>query len=327
MTHRLSSALALLCVVSIPMDGRADDFTLSDVTMTAFTSFESQRIPLIEDFDSTVAPRTGNLAAAQALVRAGQPFPNVDNSVGSGFASSTATASGVFGVGVNGFFLQNSLPPNEFVASGTWTQTLTNTSNETLPVFGTFLIPAPKISFFGVGNSFPQGANPDLDASARVELRILSTLRRPNELENRVHLNYGMQTVRNPVGELIALPLADAQGLIRRFDEPGGGFSFELPFLTLVDFIFPDLAPGESLDFGYDFIATASTGFGETGVLALIGDPFTLSGGSPFEIRVGGAVPPVTPLPPSTSVPEPATLTLLGLGCLALRPLIARRRV
>jgi hypothetical protein len=133
-----------------------------------------------------------------------------------------------------------------------------------------------------------------------------------------------MTVERDPnLGLILATPLADADGLIDFFVEDDGSFGFDLPFLTLVDFAFRDVGPGESLQFGYDYIATARTGFGETGVLALIGDPFTLSGGSPFEIRVGDALP---PLPETTSVPEPATLTLLGLGCLAIRPLIGRRR-
>jgi PEP-CTERM motif len=68
--------------------------------------------------------------------------------------------------------------------------------------------------------------------------------------------------------------------------------------------------------------ARARPGFRRRSILAQIGDPFNLQA-SGFELKVGGAVP---PLPDSTSVPEPATLTLLGLGCLAIRPLIGRRR-
>jgi hypothetical protein len=55
--------------------------------------------------------------------------------------------------------------------------------------------------------------------------------------------------------------------------------------------------PGESLEFGYDYFATASTGFGETAVFAAIGDPFNLTtGGGRFEFLLGDA--------PPNSVPE-----------------------
>lgn len=328
MTHRLFFTAGLLCVVLIPVDGRADDFVLSDVTMTAFSSFVSQRVPKVTDAETKVAPRSEILTAAQTLVTAGQPYPNQPNSVGSGFASSTATAAGVFGVGVNGFFLQNSLPPNVFEASGTWTQTLTNTSTQTLPTSATFIIPAPEIHFFGVGNSFPAGANPDLDASATVQIKLISTLTRVSGTKDEVvHFDYGMRAERDRnSGLLLASPFADAVGQITRADDFDGGFGFFLPLLTAVDFAFREVGPGESLEFGYEYLATSSTGFGETAVLAAIGDPFNLTaGGGRFEIKVGDGLPPTTP-PTPTTVPEPASLTLLGAGCIALRTLLARRR-
>ena len=56
------------------------------------------------------------------------------------------------------------------------------------------------------------------------------------------------------------------------------------------NFSFGSVGPGESLEFGYDYFATASTGFGETAVFAAIGDPFDLTaGGGHFEFQLGGA--------------------------------------
>ena len=78
--------------------------------------------------------------------------------------------------------------------------------------------------------------------------------------------------------------------------------------------------PGESLEFGYDYFATASTGFGETAVFAAIGDPFDLTaGGGHFEFQVGGA-------PAPTPVPEPGTLALLGIGLMVMLGVSARYR-
>jgi hypothetical protein len=84
-------------------------------------------------------------------------------------------------------------------------------------------------------------------------------------------------------------------------------------------FSFSSVGPGESLEFGYDYFATASTGFGETAVFAAIGDPFSLeAGGGRFEFQVGDA-------PPPNAVPEPSSLTMLGIG-LAVLCIFAHRR-
>ena len=98
-----------------------------------------------------------------------------------------------------------------------------------------------------------------------------------------------MHTLRAPiVGVLLADPTDDALGALSRFDEPDGSFGFRLLPVTK-DFSFGSVGPGESLEFGYDYFATASTGFGETAVFAAIGDPFDLTaGGGHFEFQVGG---------------------------------------
>ena len=92
---------------------------------------------------------------------------------------------------------------------------------------------------------------------------------------------------------------------LSRFDEPDGSFGFRL-LPVVKDFSFGSVRPGESLEFGYDYFATASTGFGETAVFAAIGDPFDLTtGGGRFDLHV-------------SAVPEPGTLSLIALGLAAL---------
>ena len=179
MTTRISQAALLLFASFAPVSVSADSIELSDVRISARASFSSQQVPEKSDFDVKVAPPDQLLQAAQALVIDGLPFPNQPNSQNAGFASSTAVVGGLFGVGVNGFHFQNSLPPNRYFASGTWTQTLTNNSALTQVSTGTISVPAPTIRFFGVGNSFPTGANPDLDASAAVNIRLFSILTLP----------------------------------------------------------------------------------------------------------------------------------------------------
>lgn len=301
-----------LLVTLAPASVQAD-VVLSDVGLTARATFSSQRVtPERSDFHTNTAPPDQLLQAAQALVIEGLPFPNQPNSQNAGFASSAATVGGVFGVGVNGFHFQNSLPPNRYFASGRWTQTLTNNSTVTQVSTAAISIPAPTIRFFGVGNSFPAGADPDLDATANVDIRLTTKLTRANgSVVDTVIFDYGMHILRAPIiGVLLADPTDDALGNLSRFDEPDGSFGFRL-LPVLKTFSFGAVQPGESLEFGYDYFATASTGFGETAVFAAIGDPFDLTTSGQFEVQVN-------------AIPEPGTLVLLALGLATL--CVVRRR-
>jgi MYXO-CTERM domain-containing protein len=315
---RFASSLLAAMTLAAPA-ARAGDVTLSDVSITARATFSSQRVtPEISDFDSKTAPPDQLLQAAQALVREGLPFPNQPNSQNSGFASSAGVVGGVFGVGVNGFHFENSLPPNRYFASGTWSQTLTNDSSTAMTSSGAIFVPAPTLRFFGVGNSFPPGANPDLDATASVDIRLTATLTHADgSTVDNVIFDYGMRTLRAPiVGVLLVDPTDDALGALSRFDEPDGSFGFRLLPVSK-SFSFGTIGPGESMKFGYDYFASASTGFGETAVFAAIGDPFDLSTGGRFEVQ----------FLPVSDVPEPhnLALTAVGLALLAMRR--RRRRV
>ena len=122
---------------------------------------------------------------------------------------------------------------------------------------------------------------------------------------NTVLFDYGMQTVRAPlVGVLLVDPTDDALGALSRFDEPDGSFGFRL-LPVLKNFSFGAVRPGEKLEFGYDYFATASTGFGETGVFAAIGDPFDLTTSGRFDFQV-------------SAIPEPSTLALMAFGLVTL---------
>ena len=197
-------------------------------------------------------------------------------------------------------------PRTATLRRGAWTQTLTNNSTVTQVSNAAISVPAPTIRFFGVGNSFPVGANPDLDATASVDIRLTSKLTHADgSVVETVLFDYGMETVRAPIfGVLLPDPTDDALGALSRFDEPDGSFGFRL-LPVLKNFSFGAVRPGESLEFGYDYFATASTGFGETAVFAAIGDPFDLTTGGRFEFQVG-------------DIPEPSTLVLMALGLATL---------
>ena len=117
-----------------------------------------------------------------------------------------------------------------------------------------------------------------------------------------------MHTLRAPlIGVLLPVPTDDALGALSRFDEPDGSFGFRL-LPVLKNFSYGAVQPGESLEYGYDYFATASTGFGETDVFAAIGDPFDLSMGGRFDFRVNEI----------SAAPEPATLGLIALALAAM---------
>lgn len=312
MTKHMHCAVSLLIAALAPLSASAALIDFSDVEITAFASFDTQLQPQTTAFDSKVAPR--GPTKVEVLVPAGIPFPNLPNSVGSGFASSAGDANGIFGVGVSGFFFQNSLPPHALQASGTNTQTITNNSNVALPFVMDFFIPAPTFQFFGnIGDFFPPGVDPARDATARLSTRILTKVTHPDgTIVEDVRLDYGMTLFRDPdTGVLGVIASPDAGKLaasLIKFDELDGSFGFQLSALGIDDFALGDIGPGDILELSFDYFASASTGFGETGIFAAIGDPFDLTlGGGRFEVEVAAA-----------PIPEPATWTLLAAGLLVV---------
>ena len=322
MNKHIRSATLLLIAALTPVSVSAE-LIFSDVEYTAFTSATTQLLPEVTDFDSKTVP-IFSPASVQAL---SQPtvfsmgFPNIPNSVGSAFASAAQLTLGLSvltGVGVNGFFFENSLPPNALVASTTFSQTLTNnsTTETRFPIAG-FFVPTPTMQFFGVGNFFPPGVDPARDAFASVEARAITKITHPNgSIVENIVFDYGMRTLRSPPpglpgsGVFMVVPLSPQSVGITRFDAPDGSFGFRLPELSVG--INLELGPGDIMEVSFDYFATASTGFGETGIFAAIGDPFNLStGGGRFDLQVGDPG-------PGVPVPEPATWTLLASGLLAL---------
>jgi PEP-CTERM motif len=219
---------------------------------------------------------------------------------------------------VSGFFFRSSLPPNELVASGSSSQSITNNFTATLPLFVDFFIPAPTLQFQNVGNSFPSGADPDRDAFAIARITLSTILTRPDGTTvEKDLLDYGVRSFREPSGGVFtALPIG--AGTPTRFFEVDS-FGFRMPDLAGEDFSIGEVAPGETLEFTYDYFVQGKTGFGETGVFAAIGDPFSLgAGGGRFNLQLGA-------VPPTPSVPEPGTFVMLGLGLVAMSRKVAHR--
>ena len=318
MRHHSRSAVLLLIAALAPVSVSAQDFLgieFSDVELSAFTSVSTQLEAIKTDSDTKSAPK-GAANNVEALVRArGIPFPNLPNSVGSAFASSAGDNTGLFGVGVNGFFFTNSLPPDALLASVTLSQSFTNSSDIDVSLFAGVTIPAPTVALFGIGDFFPAGVDPRRDVTASVGGSILTKITHPDgSIVEDTPLDYGFHIFRDKFSG--ALFANDSDGApVSQFEEPDGSFGFQLPNFHEENVKVGTFGPGDILEFTLEYFATASTGFGETGIFAAIGDPFDLSAsGVRFDLHVGDAVEP-GPVP---GIPAPNTLAALGLGLILL---------
>ena len=304
-------AVLFLSAALAPLSVPAADLEFSAVDLSTFSGFTTQLQPAKSDSDFQTAPfQSTGVVAAKSLVLAGSiPFPNLPSSQTQGFASASVNNFGFIGVGVSGFFFPNALPKNALTAEASGTLSVFNDSTESQKLLVNFLIPPPTFQFFGIGDSVPP--NLARDVAAVVSARMLSTITHADGSIEPQHtaLDYGMTLFRDRVvGTLFPIPTADASKLTR-FDAPDGSFGFQLEPLVLTDFFIAEFAPGDTIEFTFDYLASASTGFGETGIFAAIGDPLDLAtGGGHFDIRVV-----------ATAVPEPTTWMLLAIGLLALR--------
>lgn len=166
---RYASLLFIAALVPVPVSA---ELIFSDEDYTAFTNATTQLLPAVTDFDSDTVPK-GSPASVLALAPSpakGEPFPNLPTSQTRAFASAAQLSSGdsvLNGVGVSGFFLMNSLPPNTLEAATQYSITITNTSTTvTEPLVADFFVPTPTLQFFGVGDFLPAGADPARDAFA-----------------------------------------------------------------------------------------------------------------------------------------------------------------
>jgi len=318
MNKRSLSGVVLLIAVLMPGSASAA-LIFSDIELAVSTRGSGPGV-VVPDSELLAIPPGGS-GGAEALTRAGgDPFPNQPNTVGSAFASAAQIALGgsiLPGVGANGFFVRNAL--HTLFAEASIKQTITNSSPDAGSVLGNFFIPEPTMRFFGVGDFFPGGADPARDASAFVQARL--DIKHTNVFGTIVEetlIDYGMLAFRDPQTGVLSAKTTDGGLRLTRGQEPDGSFVFRMPELKLVNIALPEVGPRETLEVTYIFTAAASTGFGETGVFAAIGDPFNLgtSGGN-FALQPGAS---------PSAIPEPGTMATLCVGFMVLGVCARRRR-
>ena len=295
MNHRILSAAWLLIAALAPASVSAEPFELSDMTITSLAIYTTQGQPTRKASETKTAP-VGSLTQAEVLVLAdGIPVPNVPTSQTRAFASSAGDVNGFFAVGVNGFFAESSFPPNVSAAVGETLQFVGNTSASTVGVTLDFTIPAPTIQLFEGPESPPLGVGAQQHVAASVGVKLQTTVFHPDGTSDAVfNLDYGFRVFRDAAsGQLVEEPLRDGAGLLSRRVQPDGSVRFQLPELVETGFRLADLGPGDRLAWGYLYFANASTGLGDAGVFAAIGDPFNLStGGGRIELQAADALPP-----------------------------------
>jgi hypothetical protein len=291
-----------------------------DTELTAVAEFDNETLarPVI-DSDAAAGPRTSFLEV-DSLVTGLRPFEFLPNGLG-GFVSATGDSTGLFGVGVNGFFAQAARSrPNSMLASGTHTRAEFNDTDEVVTFSLTGFIPAPVITIDSrIAGSNLGGFDPTLDVSAQVLARIVTTVTRlDGSTDEEVVLEYGMQTGRDALGKFHVTSTAGAPAPTAANEFFRTSFSLPDHGFTLASFV--AAAPGEILTVDFQYFATGSTGVPETGIFAAMGDPFDLtSAGGRIDLTQAGVVePPLAPVP----LPGAFASLAVGLGALSF----ARRR-
>ncbi len=302
------SALAALVVATLSA-GTANavfiDFALSDVELQVVSESESAGIV---DRKTGFEPPASTKRFETLAQLSGLPFGK-SQSLGSPFASATATPSHVVGVGASGFFFSSNAELRAEVFSR---QSITNV--DTLAGTSDFTYAVSPIDVGVLPGDGIHGMN--------AGILVLATMEHfhngiSSGIETLVDYSLGVSKPRNSGGDeafdidrspdLVAdagLGTTISNGALFgvHYDEFGGKRSLGT------------LQPGDTVTVEYRFRAFVITrGTPELAAEAFVGDPFDLSG------NAGGFN-----IVPGSSVPEPGTFSLVGLG-LALAAVASRR--
>lgn len=235
-----------------------------------------------------------------------------------GFLSAQANPSGL-GAGVNSVFVAGTSrlnPPNVLIARALETQTFRNDTASTTGVIGTFTIPSPTVTLLFGGVTLDPADPKKPRGTAFAE--ITTSLTDVNGVRTgTVLFTYGVDTFYDPLtAELLSIPVGSAPGAVQTTG-PNGQVIFTVAEATNQLLALGVVGPGETLAVTGRYLTQVSSGFGETGASAFVGDPNNLSASSArFTLATDDGTPPVNPSP--TPVPAPAGWPVLAAGLAVL---------
>lgn len=298
----------------LPLSLSADFIDLSDLRLVTSASFVSQLAPQGAPVTDRKNGPPGSTVKAEVLlsVLEAAPVQGIPTNQQTGFVSSAADAQGAFGVGVNTFFTfgtSTNFSGREGRADGSTFGTITNNTGVPIDVVTDFFIPEPTI-ILGGGNFPVPGINTARLASGFVSVVLTFDLIHADGTSEprRMPLEYGLDVIREPLAGVMLPLLRSTQPVQTETFQAAGGFGFRLPSLTGENFPLAQLAPGDRVEFFYQYTAFAGTDLGEQGVFAAIGDPFNLqANGGRFAVRAVDATAPA-------AVPEPTTFGAFAAG-------------
>jgi len=333
---RKECLLAVL-VTTFLMMGHAAHAQVDFGAMNLSASVHEALLPSPTIFDDEHAiPDAIPLDRAEFLYLAsqGENLSGRSTTITSAFASALAVFDHTGGVGVTSFIGGDPNPANpdaieQLAAHATWTQDFANNDTEAQDLFAVLHIPALQVGLIGVP---PERSSVSATETAEAELTVAFIVTHADGTTTKGPLfEFGLRAIERQLSlgighfenfadvEFIGvndktLPLFDS------FKDNGDDFNprFDIDAVsTRVDF--GALQPGDTLDVVYQLTAVGTTGGGEEGFVAFLGDPFEVSGGADAFV--------VTAEPTAAAVPEPATWVLMSVAFGAVAGLAGRRRL
>jgi PEP-CTERM motif len=251
----------------------------------------------------------------------GENLSGRSTTITSAFASALAAFNHTGGVGVTSWIGADPSPTNpdaieQLAAHATWTQDFANNTAEPNTLFAILHIPALQVGLIGVP---PDRSSVSATETAEAEVTVAFIVTHADGTTTKGPLfEFGLRAFER---QFLLAPghfenFADVEflgvndktlPLFDSFKDNGDAFNprFDIDAVsTKVDF--GTLQPGDTLDVVYQLTAVGTTGGGEEGFVAFLGDPFEVSGGADAFV--------VTAEPAAAAVPEPATWVLMILG-------------
>jgi hypothetical protein len=288
---------------------------------------------IFDDGRSVPDAAPGERAEFLYLASQGENLSGRSTTITGAFASALAAFNHTGGVGVTSFIGGDPNPANpdaieQLAAHATWTQDFSNNDTEPQDLFAILHIPALQVGLIGVP---PDRTSDSATETAEAEVTVAFIVTHADGTTTKGPLfEFGLRAFETQfllgpghfenVAQFQALGInAKTLPLFDSFKDNGDDFNprFSIDAVsTRVDF--GTLQHGDTLDVVYQLTAVGTTGGGEEGFVAFLGDPFEVSGISDaFVVTAAPAL--------AGSVPEPVTWLTMIFGFGLVGGIAARR--